>query len=158
MHHSRNRSFWNKLLISLWSAATLIEEEATTTPAMSKPDLSSSCVDRDRSRSPAVCRKSRKGHQCWIALAEEEMSYIREKEILQKTWFGEGQSIAVKNTLEHAVWAFRQCKNGATPKFVMVFHLPPLTSITIGCTTTRWRWHRRSCMVIASNTTLFFPM
>ena len=33
-----------------------------------------------------------------------------------------------------------------------------LTSITIGCTTTRWRWHRRSCMVIASNTTLFFPM
>ena len=124
MHHSRNRSFWNKLLISLWSAATLIEEEASTTPAMSKPDLSSSCVDRDRSRSPAVCRKSPKGHQCWIALAEEEMSYIREKEILQKTWFGEGQSIAVKNTLEHAVWAFRQCKNGATPKFVMVFHLP----------------------------------
>ena len=52
------------------------------------------------------------------------MSYIRENETLRKTWFGQGQSIAVKNIAEHAVGAFQQGKNGATPKFVIAFNLP----------------------------------
>ena len=52
------------------------------------------------------------------------MNDIRENETLRKTWFGRGQSIAVKSSLEHAVGAFEQVKDGATPKFIMVFNLP----------------------------------
>ena len=42
---------------------------------------------------------------------------ILETKTVRKVWFGNGQAIAVKNTIEHAVEAFQQAKPEVTPKY-----------------------------------------
>ena len=84
---------------------------------MSTPGPSS--ASPDRSRSPLF----RQGHQCWVALTDEQTADIETRGTLLKAWFGNGRSIPVKDTVDYAVDAFQKANSGANPNWAVSFKL-----------------------------------
>ena len=72
---------------------------------------------RSRSRSPTPF------HRCSLGLTAEQAEYVMGHGVVLRSWFGNGASVPVKNSLEQAVKAFVAAKE-KEPAMLLLFCLP----------------------------------
>ena len=81
-----------------------------------------------RSRSPSPNKMSRpiQGHRCSVILTAEQWDAFSQTGELKKQWFGNGQSIPVKDSVESALKSFFEGQV-TEPCGALLFHIPLAT-------------------------------
>ena len=70
------------------------------------------------------------GHRCTVILTEEQWDSFIQTGVLKKRWFGNGQSILVKDSLAQAMESFNKADEkvkGTQPFQTLLFHIPLTT-------------------------------